>query len=79
MPSAYFYVVWVFELSCTSHLNALNHMVETVHFACDKIDKKHIVVSRLKRTPSIVSKLKRFDKMKLRNMQDIAGCRVPII
>ena len=59
----------------SSHLNALNHMVETVHFACDKIDKKHIVVSRLKRTPSIVSKLKRFDKMKLRNMQDIAGCR----
>lgn len=59
----------------SSHVNALKHMVETVHFACEKIDKKHIVVSRLKRTPSIVSKLKRFDKMKLRNMQDIAGCR----
>ncbi|MFZ8767319.1 RelA/SpoT domain-containing protein [Vibrio harveyi] len=59
----------------SSHVNALKHMVETVHLACDKIDKKHIVVSRLKRTPSIVSKLKRFNKMKLRNMQDIAGCR----
>lgn len=59
----------------SSHVNALKYMVETVHVACDKIDKKSIVVSRLKRTPSIVSKLKRFDKMKLRNMQDIAGCR----
>lgn len=59
----------------SSHVNALKHMVEIVHIACEKIDKKHIVVSRLKRTPSIISKLKRFDKMKLRNMQDIAGCR----
>lgn len=58
-----------------SHVNALKHMLEIVHVACDKIDKKHIVVSRLKRTPSILSKLKRFEKMKLRNMQDIAGCR----
>ena len=40
-----------------------------------KIDKNSIVVKRLKRTQSIIRKLKRFKTMKLRNMQDIAGCR----
>ncbi|MCU8030442.1 RelA/SpoT domain-containing protein [Shewanella sp. SM73] len=59
----------------SSHVNALKHMSNVIQLACDKIDKKHIVVSRLKRTPSIINKLKRFDGMKLRNMQDIAGCR----
>lgn len=39
------------------------------------IDRKSIIVRRLKRTPSIIKKLNRFDAMKLRNMQDIAGCR----
>ena len=59
----------------SSHVNSLKVMLENLQSACEKIDKKHIVVARLKRTPSIVNKLKRFDKMKLRNMQDIAGCR----
>jgi len=40
-----------------------------------KIDGKSIVVQRLKRTPSIVGKLKRIDGMKLHRMQDISGCR----
>lgn len=39
------------------------------------IDTSAIVVQRLKRTPSIVGKLVRFDKMKLHRMQDIGGCR----
>lgn len=63
----------------SSHVNSLKVMLNSLQNACDKIDKKHIVVARLKRTPSIVSKLKRFDKMKLRNMQDIAGCRAILI
>lgn len=40
-----------------------------------KIDANSIVVQRLKRTPSIVGKLKRIDGMKLHRMQDISGCR----
>jgi len=40
-----------------------------------EIDKSSIVVQRLKRTPSIVRKLKRFPQMKLHRMQDISGCR----
>lgn len=40
-----------------------------------KIDPSSIVVQRLKRTPSIVGKLKRIQGMKLHRMQDISGCR----
>jgi ppGpp synthetase/RelA/SpoT-type nucleotidyltranferase len=40
-----------------------------------KIDKSAIFAKRLKRYASIVNKLKRFRQMKLKNMQDIGGCR----
>lgn len=40
-----------------------------------KIDANSIVVQRLKRTPSIVGKLRRIQGMKLHRMQDISGCR----
>ncbi|QBQ54049.1 RelA/SpoT domain-containing protein [Nitrosococcus wardiae] len=38
-------------------------------------DKAAIFAKRLKRYVSIVAKLRRFPKMKLKNMQDIGGCR----
>lgn len=38
-------------------------------------DKTAIFAKRLKRYISIVAKLRRFPKMKLKNMQDIGGCR----
>lgn len=41
-----------------------------------KKDRKCIFAKRLKRHISIVRKLIRFKKMKLKNMQDIGGCRV---
>lgn len=43
-----------------------------------KVDRKAIVARRLKRTPSIIGKLRRYSDtgMKLKNMQDIGGCRV---
>lgn len=43
-----------------------------------KVDKTAFTAKRLKRYESIVSKLKRFDDMKLKNMQDIGGCRVVV-
>jgi len=58
-----------------SHANSLDHITDLLKIVSSRVDKKSIVVKRLKRTPSIVKKLRRFDKMKLRNMQDIAGCR----
>ena len=40
-----------------------------------KINKESIVSQRLKRTPSIIKKLRRFPNMRLQRMQDIGGCR----
>jgi len=59
----------------SSHVNALWKITEVLKNSCVKTEKNTVVVKRLKRTPSIISKLQRFDQMKLRNMQDIAGCR----
>lgn len=39
-------------------------------------DNKAIISRRLKRMPSIIRKLKRFEKMKLSSMQDLGGIRV---
>ena len=41
-----------------------------------QVDNYAVVVQRLKRTSSILSKLKRFPTMKLQRMQDLGGCRV---
>jgi ppGpp synthetase/RelA/SpoT-type nucleotidyltranferase len=40
-----------------------------------EVNNSAVVVQRLKRTPSILSKLNRFPSMKLHRMQDISGCR----
>jgi hypothetical protein len=40
-----------------------------------QIDRKAIVAQRLKRTPSVIEKLRRFNTMKLSQIQDIAGLR----
>ena len=42
-----------------------------------KIDKNNIIVAqRLKRLPTIISKLNRFKTMRLSSMHDIAGVRI---
>lgn len=41
-------------------------------------DKNSIVVQRLKRTPSILDKLRREEGMKLDRMEDIGGCRIVV-
>lgn len=38
-------------------------------------ERNFIIAQRLKRVPSILDKIKRFDTMKLSRMQDIGGCR----
>ena len=43
-----------------------------------KIDRLAIVAQRIKRLPSIYSKLKREPQMKLTQMQDIGGCRAVV-
>lgn len=43
-----------------------------------QIDTKAIIAQRLKRTPSIISKLERLPKMQLARMQDIGGLRAVV-
>jgi len=59
-----------------SHEVPLNNAFFKVQKITKKHDKKAIFAKRLKRLASIIKKLKRFRRMKLKNMQDIGGCRV---
>lgn len=43
-----------------------------------KVDSKALIVQRLKRTPSILAKLRREHGMKLERMEDIGGCRAVV-
>lgn len=56
-----------------AHGYPINTFQATLRAKLKTIDDKAIVAQRLKRTPSIVLKLKRFEGMKLARMQDIGG------
>ncbi len=58
------------------HEEPLNSAVELLSRCSQKHDNQAVIAKRLKRAPSIINKLRRFDGMKLRTMQDIGGCRV---
>jgi Region found in RelA / SpoT proteins len=58
-----------------SHAYPLHAILILLRKKSNIVDKSSIVVRRLKRTPSIVSKLVRYPDMKLHRMQDIGGCR----
>jgi ppGpp synthetase/RelA/SpoT-type nucleotidyltranferase len=57
------------------HEAPLSRAVQLLTESARKYDDKAVIARRLKRAPSIVSKLRRFAGMKLRSMQDIGGCR----
>lgn len=59
--------------SCHSY--PINTFQSTLRSRLEDVDPNPIVAQRLKRTPSIISKLKRFDSMQLARMQDIGGLR----
>lgn len=58
-----------------SHEYSLEEAMKILQKATLKIDRTAIFAKRLKRHASIVNKLNRFKTMKLKNMQDIGGCR----
>lgn len=58
-----------------SHEDALDEAFIKLQSVALKHDKEAFFAKRLKRYVSIVSKLRRFPSMKLKNMQDIGGCR----
>ncbi|MCA0899128.1 RelA/SpoT domain-containing protein [Microbulbifer agarilyticus] len=57
------------------HISALNEVTRQLDQHSKSEDRNSIVVARLKRTPSVITKLQRNPKMNLDRMQDIAGCR----
>lgn len=74
---------WIFADQVLTNYRAahgypINTFQATLRAKLKGIDDKAIVAQRLKRTPSIVSKLKRFDGMKLARMQDIGGLRAVV-
>lgn len=57
------------------HEAPLGNAVTLLKATTASIDRNAIYGKRLKRAVSIYKKLRRFEKMSLRNMQDIGGCR----
>lgn len=73
--------VWASEVlnnwrSC--HGYPVNTFQATMRARLKSIDPSALVAQRLKRFPSILDKLNRFDKMKLSRMQDIGGLRAVV-
>lgn len=72
---------WALEVlnnwrSC--HGYPINTFQATLRSKLKSIDHNAIVAQRLKRMPSIIGKLQRFDKMQLSRMQDIGGLRAVV-
>lgn len=61
-----------------SHGLPLNTIQMYLRQSAKKFDNERnfIIAQRLKRVPSIIDKIRRFESMKLARMQDIGGCRV---
>ena len=59
-----------------SHLVPLEKSNQLLNRYVHNIDKNAFIAKRIKRLDSIKRKLKRFDKMELKNMQDIGGIRL---
>lgn len=62
----------------SSHSYPVNTFQATLRAKLDKIDSKALVAQRLKRTPSIISKLQRLKGMQLSRMQDVGGLRAVV-
>jgi len=60
------------------HGYPINTFQSTLRDKLYKIDREALVAQRLKRSPSVISKLKRFDSMQLHRMNDIAGIRAVV-
>lgn len=60
------------------HGYPINTFQATLRTRLKKIDEAALVAQRLKRTPSILNKLRRFKGMNLARMQDIGGLRAVV-
>jgi hypothetical protein len=72
---------WAFEVLSNwraCHGYPINTFQATLRQKLKKIDEEALVAQRLKRTPSILTKLQRFSNMNLSRMQDIGGLRAVV-
>ena len=60
------------------HAYPINTFQATLRSRLKRIDKTALVAQRMKRSPSIIAKLKRFSGMQLARMQDIGGLRAVV-
>ena len=58
-----------------AHAYPINTFQATLRARLKSIDSEALVAQRLKRAPSIIAKLQRFEGMQLSRMQDIGGLR----
>ncbi|WP_347312902.1 RelA/SpoT domain-containing protein [Defluviimonas sp. SAOS-178_SWC] len=58
-----------------SHSFPLNTIQMSLRRRSKNVDRSADIVQRLKRAPSVISKLRRYDGMLLSRMQDLGGCR----
>jgi putative GTP pyrophosphokinase len=61
-----------------AHLYPINTFQSTLRKRLKSIDRSALVAQRLKRMPSVVKKLKRYESMNLSRMQDIGGLRAVV-
>ena len=62
----------------SAHAYPMHSVLIFLRKKASDIDSNAVVVQRLKRTPSILWKLERFQSMMLDRMQDIGGCRAVV-
>ena len=62
----------------SAHAYPMHSILIFLRKKASEVDPKAVVVQRLKRTPSILWKLERFQSMMLDRMQDIGGCRAVV-
>lgn len=74
-------LMWAYEVLANwraCHGYPINTFQATLRQKLYGIDREAIVAQRLKRSPSVIAKLRRFPSMKLAQMQDIGGLRAVV-
>lgn len=74
-PDAYAHAISVIDNWRASHAYPLLIFYQTLKNRATRIHRSPLVAQRTKRLISIIEKLRREEKMKLSQMQDIGGCR----
>jgi ppGpp synthetase/RelA/SpoT-type nucleotidyltranferase len=74
---------WDWALGCVNdwraaHSYPLNAIAMTLRNRAKRCDPNAVIARRLKRLPSIENKLRRFQTMRLSQIQDIGGCRAVV-